>query len=179
MVMTFYYFCGKSNIKFVYRTTLKKTIYFQISSSTSRSPVNKIMQPSYSDALFRCNREFRIRQKLLDENAERLRGFLLFMAELFQQLEIQVNQITFLPGKHYINFGNRKVTQSFPLPSTPFPTLRCVELEGFVGRVEIISNCGKLPNPTNTAENWPRSRPFLNSITNFTQWLHQARGSPF
>eukprot|EP00088_Acartia_fossae_P040932 TRINITY_DN4268_c0_g2_i1.p1 TRINITY_DN4268_c0_g2~~TRINITY_DN4268_c0_g2_i1.p1 ORF type:complete len:420 (+),score=101.32 TRINITY_DN4268_c0_g2_i1:53-1312(+) len=41
----------------------------------------------------KCNREFRIRQKLLDENAERLRGFLLFMAELFQQLEIQVNAV--------------------------------------------------------------------------------------
>jgi len=41
----------------------------------------------------KCNREFRTRQKLLEEDNERLRGFLLFMAELFQQLEIQVNAV--------------------------------------------------------------------------------------
>ena len=38
----------------------------------------------------KCNREFKQRESLLADNAERLRGFILFLAELFQQLEIQV-----------------------------------------------------------------------------------------
>ena len=38
----------------------------------------------------KCNREFKQREGLLKDNAERLRGFILFLAELFQQLEIQV-----------------------------------------------------------------------------------------
>ena len=38
----------------------------------------------------KCNREFKQRETLLKENPERLRGFVLFLAELFQQLEIQV-----------------------------------------------------------------------------------------
>ena len=38
----------------------------------------------------KCNREFKQREGLLGNNAERLRGFILFLAELFQQLEIQV-----------------------------------------------------------------------------------------
>ena len=46
---------------------------------------------SSSFCLCRCNREFKLREKYLTENPERLRGFLLFLAELFQQLEIQVN----------------------------------------------------------------------------------------
>jgi hypothetical protein len=39
----------------------------------------------------RCNREFKLRDKLMKENPERLRGFVLFLAELFQQLEIQAS----------------------------------------------------------------------------------------
>ena len=39
----------------------------------------------------RCNREFKLRNKLVTENPERLRGFVLFLAELFQQLEIQAS----------------------------------------------------------------------------------------
>ena len=38
----------------------------------------------------KCNREFKQRETLLKQNPERLRGFVLFLAELFQQLEIQV-----------------------------------------------------------------------------------------
>ena len=41
----------------------------------------------------KCNREFKQREILLKQNAERLRGFVLFLAELFQQLEIQVNLV--------------------------------------------------------------------------------------
>ena len=40
----------------------------------------------------KCNREFKQRETLLKQNPERLRGFVLFLAELFQQLEIQVSQ---------------------------------------------------------------------------------------
>ena len=38
----------------------------------------------------KCNREFKLREKMLQDNPEHLRGFILFLAELFQQLEIQV-----------------------------------------------------------------------------------------
>ena len=38
----------------------------------------------------KCNREFKLREKMLKDNPEHLRGFILFLAELFQQLEIQV-----------------------------------------------------------------------------------------
>ena len=38
----------------------------------------------------KCNREFKLREKLLKDDPEHLRGFILFLAELFQQLEIQV-----------------------------------------------------------------------------------------
>lgn len=41
----------------------------------------------------KCNREFKLREKYLAENPERLRGFLIFLAELFQQLEIQVGAV--------------------------------------------------------------------------------------
>jgi len=41
----------------------------------------------------KCNREFKQRESLLANNAERLRGFILFLAELFQQLEIQVGAV--------------------------------------------------------------------------------------
>jgi len=41
----------------------------------------------------KCNREFKQREQLLEESPERLRGFLLFLAELFQQLEIQVGAV--------------------------------------------------------------------------------------
>jgi len=41
----------------------------------------------------KCNREFKQRESLLADNAERLRGFILFLAELFQQLEIQVGAV--------------------------------------------------------------------------------------
>jgi len=41
----------------------------------------------------KCNREFKQRNKKLKENPERLRGFTLFLAELFQQLEIQVGDM--------------------------------------------------------------------------------------
>ena len=41
----------------------------------------------------KCNREFKQREILLKNNPERLRGFVLFLAELFQQLEIQVSQL--------------------------------------------------------------------------------------
>eukprot|EP00092_Neocalanus_flemingeri_P029730 GFUD01032278.1.p1 GENE.GFUD01032278.1~~GFUD01032278.1.p1 ORF type:complete len:408 (+),score=104.57 GFUD01032278.1:35-1258(+) len=41
----------------------------------------------------KCNREFKQREGLLKDNAERLRGFILFLAELFQQLEIQVGAV--------------------------------------------------------------------------------------
>lgn len=41
----------------------------------------------------KCNREFKQREGLLGNNAERLRGFILFLAELFQQLEIQVGAV--------------------------------------------------------------------------------------
>merc|ERR550525_1742235 len=41
----------------------------------------------------KCNREFKQREILLKENPERLRGFVLFLAELFQQLEIQVGAV--------------------------------------------------------------------------------------
>ena len=38
----------------------------------------------------KCNREFKLREKMLKDKPEHLRGFILFLAELFQQLEIQV-----------------------------------------------------------------------------------------
>ena len=38
----------------------------------------------------KCNREFKLREKMLNDDPEHLRGFILFLAELFQQLEIQV-----------------------------------------------------------------------------------------
>ena len=38
----------------------------------------------------KCNREFKLREKMLKDDPEHLRGFILFLAELFQQLEIQV-----------------------------------------------------------------------------------------
>ena len=41
----------------------------------------------------KCNREFKQRETLLKENPERLRGFVLFLAELFQQLEIQAGLV--------------------------------------------------------------------------------------
>jgi len=41
----------------------------------------------------KCNREFKQREGLLKDNSERLRGFILFLAELFQQLEIQVGAV--------------------------------------------------------------------------------------
>merc|ERR1712142_1384179 len=41
----------------------------------------------------KCNREFKQRESLLANNADRLRGFILFLAELFQQLEIQVGAV--------------------------------------------------------------------------------------
>jgi len=41
----------------------------------------------------KCNREFKQRESLLANNSERLRGFTLFLAELFQQLEIQVGAV--------------------------------------------------------------------------------------
>ena len=41
----------------------------------------------------KCNREFKQREILLKENPERLRGFVLFLAELFQQLEIQAGLV--------------------------------------------------------------------------------------
>jgi len=41
----------------------------------------------------KCNREFKQREKLLEDKPDRLRGFLLFLAELFQQLEIQVGAV--------------------------------------------------------------------------------------
>ena len=40
--------------------------------------------------MMKCNSLFKARQTLLTEKSERLRGFTLFLAELFQQLEIQV-----------------------------------------------------------------------------------------
>ena len=39
----------------------------------------------------KCNSLFKSRDTLVAENPERLRGFTIFLAELFQQLEIQVN----------------------------------------------------------------------------------------
>ena len=39
----------------------------------------------------KCNREFKLREKMLKDDPEHLRGFILFLAELFQQLEIQVS----------------------------------------------------------------------------------------
>jgi len=41
----------------------------------------------------KCNREFKQRNQILEENPTRLRGFTLFLAELFQQLEIQVGDM--------------------------------------------------------------------------------------
>jgi len=41
----------------------------------------------------KCNREFKLRETMVNENPERLRGFTLFLAELFQQLEIQVGAV--------------------------------------------------------------------------------------
>lgn len=41
----------------------------------------------------KCNREFKQRSKILEEKPDRLRGFTLFLAELFQQLEIQVGDM--------------------------------------------------------------------------------------
>jgi len=41
----------------------------------------------------KCNREFKLREKMLKDNPEHLRGFILFLAELFQQLEIQVGAV--------------------------------------------------------------------------------------
>ena len=42
----------------------------------------------------KCNSLFKSREALLAEKPERLRGFIIFLAELFQQLEIQVRKIT-------------------------------------------------------------------------------------
>ena len=42
----------------------------------------------------KCNREFKLREKMLKDDPEHLRGFILFLAELFQQLEIQVRRKT-------------------------------------------------------------------------------------
>ena len=41
----------------------------------------------------KCNREFKLRETMLKDNPEHLRGFILFLAELFQQLEIQVGAV--------------------------------------------------------------------------------------
>ena len=41
----------------------------------------------------KCNSLFKSRETLLEENPERLRGFTMFLAELFQQLEIQVGAV--------------------------------------------------------------------------------------
>jgi len=41
----------------------------------------------------KCNREFKLREKMLKDDPEHLRGFILFLAELFQQLEIQVGAV--------------------------------------------------------------------------------------
>lgn len=41
----------------------------------------------------KCNSLFKARESLLTEKPERLRGFVLFLAELFQQLEIQVGAV--------------------------------------------------------------------------------------
>jgi len=41
----------------------------------------------------KCNREFKQREGHLKDNSERLRGFIVFLAELFQQLEIQVGAV--------------------------------------------------------------------------------------
>ena len=41
----------------------------------------------------KCNREFKLREKMLKDNPEHLRGFVLFLAEIFQQLEIQVGAV--------------------------------------------------------------------------------------
>merc|ERR1719310_1315401 len=41
----------------------------------------------------KCNREFKLREKMLKDKPEHLRGFILFLAELFQQLEIQVGAV--------------------------------------------------------------------------------------
>jgi len=41
----------------------------------------------------KCNREFKLRDTMLRDNPEHLRGFILFLAELFQQLEIQVGAV--------------------------------------------------------------------------------------
>ena len=41
----------------------------------------------------KCNSLFKSRETLLGENPDRLRGFTMFLAELFQQLEIQVGAV--------------------------------------------------------------------------------------
>ena len=41
----------------------------------------------------KCNSLFKSRETLLSENPDRLRGFTMFLAELFQQLEIQVGAV--------------------------------------------------------------------------------------
>ena len=43
----------------------------------------------------KCNREFKLREKMLKDDPEHLRGFILFLAELFQQLEIQVRTLLY------------------------------------------------------------------------------------
>ena len=65
----------------------------------------------------KCNREFKLRDTMLRDNPEHLRGFILFLAELFQQLEIQVKGALYIKSQLRIRsvyvFVRGKLYKSF------------------------------------------------------------------